>query len=120
MVEIYNEELRDLLALSGKQKKQQSLQIKVCCKPSACISCHVQRCAALGQYHAAEGQHWAALGQYCAVLRHHLTVVNLSRMQLGVLNCARLRYFLACHSRENELSSRSLVLMPDTADSPMT
>lgn len=30
MVEIYNEELRDLLApINGKQRKQQSLQIKV-------------------------------------------------------------------------------------------
>ena len=31
MVEIYNEELRDLLApVKAKHKKQQSLQIKVC------------------------------------------------------------------------------------------
>lgn len=31
MVEIYNEDLRDLLApLAGKQKKAQVLQIKVC------------------------------------------------------------------------------------------
>ena len=74
MVEIYNEELRDLLApLSGKQKKQQSLQIKVCCEPSACISCHVRRCAALGQYCAAEGQYCAALGTTVLLLRHHLT-----------------------------------------------
>ena len=30
MVEIYNEELRDLLApMNGKQRKQQNLQIKV-------------------------------------------------------------------------------------------
>lgn len=30
MVEIYNEELRDLLApINGKQRKQQSLQVKV-------------------------------------------------------------------------------------------
>lgn len=50
MVEIYNEDLRDLLApLAGKQKKAQVLQIKVCCTVlcGAVLCCTALCCAVL-------------------------------------------------------------------------